>query len=167
MELLIPLALALVGVVTLAVSIRLMVRGPQTKKPKLTRVEQIALETARLEKENKRLEREYEEIDNPPKVREIRGMTSTGELVTGPSKNLDKLGTDLVQRVQDKGDRWETEIRTIRHNLEQALLRTQIENAQSQEELMHLIANYEKQISSSFGASLIMPPGTEIQFRRN
>lgn len=139
MELLIPLAFALVGVVTLAVSIRLMVRGPRTKKPKLTRVEQIALETARLEKENKRLEREYKEIDNP----------------------------SVAPRVQDKGDRWETEVRTVRHNLEQALLRTQIENAQSQEELMHLIANYEKQISSAFGVSIILPPETKIQFRRN
>lgn len=146
MELLLGyLGYELLGTVILVVTVYLSARKKKPKPVQLSKAEQIAAETARLEAENKRLEREYETL-----------------------RDAELEALEPAERVKTKADQFAAEVRAARIKAEFAYYQSKGELPENslldKRDLDRLISFYESQITKAF--SVMPTDGTRIEFRK-
>lgn len=150
MELLLGyLGYELLGTVILAVTVYMMVRKEIVKQKKVSKLEQIAAETARLEAENERLELEYE-------ARQEEKFN-----VLEPSRRP-------LEGHSEESDRFAADCRAARLKIEFDYYRMKGElpanSLLDSRALAELTSYYESQITSAF--SVILTDSAQVEFRK-
>lgn len=145
----------LLGTVMLTVMIYLGTHKKKEKQKKLSRAEQIALDTARLEAENRRLELERD-----------RDLDAKFSVLKTPV-----VGPETLAAIEAKGEQFAADVRATRIKAEFAYYQSKgelPENSLLDEcDLDRLTSYYESQISKAFNTvPMILTDGTRIEFRK-
>lgn len=159
MELLLGyLGYELLGTIILVITVYLSARKKKPKPVQPSKLDQIARETARLEAENKRLEREYETLRD-----------EKFSVLEPAAKPL--IGPETLAVIQAKERQFEADVRAVRVKAEFAYYQSKGElppnSLLDSRTLDELTSYYELSIAKAFNTvPLILTNGTRIEFRK-